>query len=111
MRNRTKPSCRAPLRPNRSPIEPVENSRPAKTSEYTATTHWSSAPLACSARASVGRVTLRLELPTKTMTMLRHSTASVHQRRSNAVDEAGEGVAFMAVLPGTGSGGRPQAAG
>ena len=27
------PSCSAPLRPNRSPSAPVENSRPAKTSE------------------------------------------------------------------------------
>ena len=32
-RNSTRPSCSAPLRPKRSPIAPVENSRPANTSE------------------------------------------------------------------------------
>ncbi len=32
-RNRPRPSCRAPLRPNLSPSAPVENRSPAKTSE------------------------------------------------------------------------------
>ena len=31
--NRTRPNCRAPLRPNRSPMVPAVKSMPAKTSE------------------------------------------------------------------------------
>ena len=45
-------------------------------------THWSCAVVASSSRDSVGMVTLRLELPTNTMSRLRHSTARVHQRRA-----------------------------
>src|SRR5579862_8490145 len=82
MRKPTSPSCSAPLRPKRSPSAPVENSRPANTSEYDATTHWSCDEVACRSRESTGMATLRLELPTKTMTRLRQSTASVHHRRS-----------------------------
>ena len=37
--------------------------------------------VASSSRDSVGMATLRLELPTKTISRLRQSTASVHQRR------------------------------
>src|SRR4051794_29898468 len=81
-RNSTSPLWSVPLRPKRSPRAPVEKSRPAKTSEYAATTHWSCDSVAWRSRASVGMVTFRLELPTKTMTRLRHNTASVHQRRS-----------------------------
>ena len=33
VRKITRPSCRAPLRPKRSPSAPVVNSRPANTSE------------------------------------------------------------------------------
>ena len=81
-RKPTSPSCSAPLRPNRSPSAPVENSRPANTSEYAATTHCSCEVVACRSRESVGIATLRLALPTKTISRLRHSTASVHQRRA-----------------------------
>ena len=35
-------------------------------------------------RDSEGNATLRLELPVKTMSRLRHNTPSVHQRRSYA---------------------------
>ena len=70
------------MRPYRSPSAPVENSRPANTSEYAAITHCSCAVVAPSTRDSVGMVTLRLELPTKTMSRLRQSTANVHQRRA-----------------------------
>src|SRR5713101_4091110 len=63
-------------------MAPVVKRRPAKTSEYTATTHWSCDSLALSARDSVGRVTLRLAFPTKTMTRLMHSTVRIHHRRA-----------------------------
>src|SRR2546423_8401048 len=78
----TRPNCNAPLRPYRSPSAPLENSSPAKTSEYAAMTHWSCDVEAPSTRESVGIVTFKLELPTNTMSRLRHSTASVHQRRA-----------------------------
>ncbi len=80
--NPSSPSCNAPLRPNRSPSAPVENRRPAKTSEYAATTHCSCEVVALRSRDSVGIATLRLALPTKTMSRLRQSTANVHQRRA-----------------------------
>jgi len=58
------------------------NSRPANTSEYTATTHWSWEVVALSSRDKTGMATFRLEFPTKMMIRLRTRTASVHQRRS-----------------------------
>jgi hypothetical protein len=81
-KNVTRPNCSAPLRPNRSPIAPVENSSPAKTSEYEATTHCSCDSVAPRSRAREGRATFRLEFPTKTMRRLRHRTPSIHQRFS-----------------------------
>ena len=81
-RKTTRPNCSAPLRPKRSPSAPVVNSNPANTSEYDAITHCSCDGRAPSSRDSVGIATLRLELPTKTISRLRHSTASVHQRRA-----------------------------
>src|SRR5690348_8555092 len=46
-----------------------------------AITHCSWDSVAPSSRDSVGMVTLRLVLPTKTISRLRHSTARIHQRR------------------------------
>src|SRR5438876_2467316 len=66
-RNPTSPNCSAPLRPKRSPSAPVENSRPANTSEYAATTHCSCDSDAWRTWDNLGIVTLRLELPTNTM--------------------------------------------
>ena len=60
------------------------NSRPANTSEYAATTHWSCDSVAPRSRESVGRATFRVELPPNTISRLRQSTASVHHRRAYA---------------------------
>src|SRR3954469_6324347 len=81
-KNVANPNCSAPLRPNRSPSAPDVKSRPANTSEYTATTHWSCDSLAPRSRDSVGSATLSVELPPNTMSRLRQSTASVHHRRA-----------------------------
>ncbi len=102
-RNSTRPSWSAPLRPKRSPSEPVVKSSPAKTSEYTATTHWSCELVACRSRDSVGMATLRLELLTNTSRRLRHSTASVHQRRGSYAERS-TSAATAAGEPGVGPG-------
>ncbi len=39
--NTARPTCRAPRRPNRSPRLPAVSSRPANTSVYESTIHWS----------------------------------------------------------------------
>ena len=83
-KNVASPNWSAPFRPKRSPSAPVENSRPANTSEYDATTHWSCDSVAPKSRESEGSATLRLELPTKTISRLRQRTTSIHQRRSYA---------------------------
>jgi hypothetical protein len=90
-RKTSRPSWSAPLRPNRSPIAPAENSRPANTSEYAATTHWSWELLAWRCSDSVGMATFRLELPMKTISRLRHSTTSVHQRRGSSASSVSFG--------------------
>src|SRR3954451_719778 len=79
-----RPSCNAPLRPKRSPSAPVVKSKPAKTSEYAATTHWSCDSVAPSSRDSVGSATFNVEFPPKTMSRLRQRTARVHHRRAYA---------------------------
>ena len=83
-KNVASPNWSAPFRPKRSPSAPVENNRPANTSEYDATTHWSCDSVAPKSRESEGSATLRLELPTKTISRLRQRTTSIHQRRSYA---------------------------
>ena len=83
-RKPTRPSCSAPFRPKRSPMAPAVNKRPANTSEYAATTHCSCDVDAPRSRDRVGMATLRLELPTKTMSRLKQSTASMSGRNLNA---------------------------
>ena len=78
----TSPSWRAPFRPKRSPIAPAVNSRPANTNEYPATAHCSWEVVAWRSSDSVGIATVKLELPTVTITRLRQSTPKVHQRRA-----------------------------
>jgi len=58
------------------------NNIPANTSEYAAIIHCNCDSDACKSFDSVGIATFRLELPTKTMSRLRQSTARIHQRRS-----------------------------
>ncbi len=78
----TSPSCSAPLRPKRSPIAPAVKRRPANTNEYPATAHCSCEVVAWRSSDSVGMATVKLELPTVTITRLRQSTPKVHQRRA-----------------------------
>src|SRR3954462_5247975 len=47
-----------------------------------AMTHCSWDSVACSSRDSVGIATLRLEVPTVTISRLRHSTPRIHHRRA-----------------------------
>ena len=94
MKKVTSPNCSAPLRPNRSPSAPAENSSPAKTSEYAATTHCNCDSLAPRSRANEGSATFRLELATETISRLRQRTPRVHHRRSwtgSAVRAGGRG--------------------
>jgi hypothetical protein len=56
-------------------------SRPAKTSAYASTIHWSIVALASSSRCSVGSATFNPETAMTTMTSDRQSTARSVQRR------------------------------
>ena len=85
-----------PLRPNRSPSAPAENKRPAKTSEYEATTHCSSDVVAPSSRERSGIATLSVVLPTKMISRLRQRTDSVHQRRAWIAAASGDMGVIMA---------------
>ena len=58
------PSCSAPRRPKRSPKLPAVSSKPANTSVYESTIHWSWLLLASRSRTSVGMATFRIELST-----------------------------------------------
>ena len=80
--NTARPTSSAPLRPKRSPSAPAVRSRPAKTSAYASTIHWSIVALASSSRCSVGSATFNPETAMTTMTSDRQSTARSVQRRS-----------------------------
>src|SRR5215217_6681776 len=61
-----------------------------------AMTHCSCDSVACSSRDRVGMATFRLELPTVTISRLRHSTARIHQRRDWTVTSVVSGSAVIA---------------
>ena len=81
-KNVASPNCSAPLRPKRSPSAPRREEQPRE-HERVRRHHPLELRLGGAEVAeSVGRATLRVELPPNTMSRLRHSTASVHHRRA-----------------------------
>ena len=78
----SRPICRAPLRPKRSPREPPVKRKPAKTRLYASTIHCSSLVLAPSSLESVGMATFSAVLPMMTIIKLVQRTARIHQRRA-----------------------------
>ena len=79
-----KPACSAPRRPNRSPMLPMVSSRPANTSVYESMIHCTWLLEASRSRTIVGTATLRIELSSTITSRLKHSTARISHRRSNA---------------------------
>jgi hypothetical protein len=78
----TRPATSAPRRLKRSPSAPMVSRRPAKTSVYESTIHWSWLLLELSSRSIVGRATLRIVLSKEMTSRETERTTNVHQRRS-----------------------------
>ncbi len=78
----TRPSCSAPRRPKRSPRLPPVSNRPANTSVYASTIHWSWLLVASRSRTMVGIATLRIVLSSTITSRLKQRTARIHHRRS-----------------------------
>ncbi len=76
------PASSARFRPKRSPSVPMVRSRPAKTSRYESTIHWSVEFEASKCSRRLGRATLRIVLSSPMITRLSESTARVFQRRA-----------------------------
>ena len=75
------PTWSAPRRPNRSPRLPAVSSRPANTSVYESTIHWSWLFVGSSSRESVGIATFRIVLSSTITSRLKHRTRRISQRR------------------------------
>src|SRR5215217_7665957 len=85
--NSARPVVKMPLRPSLSPSEPAVSRRQAKTIVYPPISSCSSEPLALRLSTIDGSATLRIVLSMLMTVRDRHSTASVHQRRSWARGE------------------------
>ena len=77
------PNESALRRPKRSPSAPAVSSRPANTSMYESTIHWSCELDAPRSSSSVGSATLRIVLSSEMTSSDRHRTTRVHQRRGS----------------------------
>ncbi len=88
MANRTRPSCSAPLRPNRSERLPVVSNSPANTRTYESMIHWISEFEASKSVISDGIATFRIVLSITMIRRLRQSTARISQRRSFGASSA-----------------------